>query len=130
MTENGPSAPIEPADPKLAREGQQRLEIVELGEYPAGPLPELAPGRGQLDALALAAEQLDAVALLERSDLHRDRRLADAEPERAAGEAARARDRREGAVKFIPPFYRTIRAMHLNYAGSARTIAAAIRPEF
>ena len=90
-------ADLEPADPELARRGHQLLEVVELGEYAPGPLPQLAPELGQLDPLALAPEQLDAVALLERPDLDGDRRLAEAEPERAAGEAAFARDRVKGA---------------------------------
>ena len=89
-------ADLEPADPQLARRRHQLLEVVELGEHAPRPLPEVAAELGQLDALAEAAEQEDAVALLQRPHLHRDRRLADAEAQRAAGEAALAGDRVEG----------------------------------
>ena len=90
-------ADLQPAGAQLARGRHQLREIVELGEHAARPLPELAAELGQLDALAEAAEQEDAVALLERPHLHRDRRLADAETERAAREAAFARDGMERA---------------------------------
>jgi hypothetical protein len=95
--ERAVGADLEPADPELARRRHQLFEIVELGEHAPRPLPELAAELGQLDPLAEAAEQQDAMALLERPHLHRDRRLTDAEPERAASKAALARDGMEGA---------------------------------
>ncbi len=95
--ERAVGADLEAAGLELAGGRQQRLEIVELGEHAARALPQLAAEVGELDAVAEAAEQQRAVALLERAHLRRDRRLADADARRPTGEAAGARDRVERA---------------------------------
>ena len=85
------------ADAKLAHEEPRgRAEAFRgLGleaEYPLRDREQAPAGIRQLDAMAIAAKQLDAEAILERLDVGGDARLADEKRARRSREASMLRD--------------------------------------